>query len=74
MLDGAARLPELLAEASRMGMPALAMTDHGNLFGAYEFYTRGARGRHQTDHRHGGVPHTRHLQVRANPSALGVRR
>ena len=40
MLDGAARLPELLAEASRMGMPALAMTDHGNLFGAYEFYTR----------------------------------
>ena len=40
MLDGAARLPELLAKAPRMGMPALAMTDHGNLFGAYEFYTR----------------------------------
>jgi DNA polymerase III subunit alpha len=40
MLDGAARLDELFAEASRMGMPALAMTDHGNLFGAYEFYAK----------------------------------
>jgi DNA polymerase-3 subunit alpha len=40
MLDGAARLPELFAETARMGMPALAMTDHGNVFGAYDFYTR----------------------------------
>ena len=38
MLDGAARLTELFAEAARMGMPALAMTDHGNVFGAYDFY------------------------------------
>jgi DNA polymerase-3 subunit alpha len=38
MLDGAARLKDLFAECSRMGMPALAMTDHGNLFGAYDFY------------------------------------
>src|SRR5215470_15502586 len=38
MLDGAARLKDLFAETSRMGMPALAMTDHGNLYGAYEFY------------------------------------
>src|SRR5438105_10665499 len=38
MLDGAARLKDLFAEASRMGMPALAMTDHGNLYGAYDFY------------------------------------
>ena len=30
MLDGAARLTELFAEAARMGMPALAMTDHDN--------------------------------------------
>jgi DNA polymerase-3 subunit alpha len=43
MLDGAARLDELFAEAARMGMPALAMTDHGNLFGAYEFYTKARR-------------------------------
>jgi DNA polymerase-3 subunit alpha len=38
MLDGAAKLEPLLAETARMGMPALAMTDHGNLFGAYDFY------------------------------------
>jgi DNA polymerase-3 subunit alpha len=38
MLDGAARLKHLFAESARMGMPALAMTDHGNLFGAYDFY------------------------------------
>ena len=38
MLDGAARVGELLGEAVRMGMPAIAMTDHGNVFGAYDFY------------------------------------
>ena len=38
MLDGAARLGELFEATARMGMPALAMTDHGNVFGAYDFY------------------------------------
>jgi DNA polymerase III subunit alpha len=38
MLDGAARLKDLFAETARMGMPALAMTDHGNLYGAYDFF------------------------------------
>ncbi len=41
MLDGAARVNELLAEAARMEMPALAMTDHGNMFGSYEFWKAG---------------------------------
>jgi DNA polymerase-3 subunit alpha len=40
MLDGAARLRDLFAECARMGMPALAMTDHGNVFGAFDFYTQ----------------------------------
>jgi DNA polymerase-3 subunit alpha len=40
MLDGAARLTELFDAAARMEMPALAMTDHGNVFGAYEFYAK----------------------------------
>ncbi|HEY2296926.1 MAG TPA: DNA polymerase III subunit alpha [Jatrophihabitans sp.] len=40
MLDGAARLTELFDETARMGMPALAMTDHGNVFGAYDFYRK----------------------------------
>jgi DNA polymerase III subunit alpha len=38
MLDGAARLGSLFTEVARLGMPAVAMTDHGYLYGAYEFY------------------------------------
>ncbi|HEY5134501.1 MAG TPA: DNA polymerase III subunit alpha [Candidatus Nanopelagicales bacterium] len=41
MLDGAARLGDLFSEAARLGMPALAMSDHGNVYGAYDFYKRG---------------------------------
>ena len=40
MLDGAAKLDELFAATARMGMPALAMTDHGNVFGAYDFWKK----------------------------------
>ncbi len=38
MLDGAARLGNLFERTAEMGMPALAMTDHGNVFGAHDFY------------------------------------
>jgi DNA polymerase III subunit alpha len=38
MLDGAARLKDLLAEVASQGMTHVAMTDHGNLFGAAEFH------------------------------------
>ncbi|MET1058695.1 MAG: PHP domain-containing protein, partial [Nocardioides sp.] len=38
MLDGAARLGALAERTAELGMPAIAMTDHGNVFGAYEFY------------------------------------
>ncbi len=41
MLDGAARLGELFEATAAMGMPALAMTDHGNVFGAHDFYRQG---------------------------------
>ena len=37
-LDGAAKNSLLFAEAARQGMPAVAMSDHGNMFGAYEFF------------------------------------
>lgn len=40
MLDGAARLEALAARTAELGMPAIAMTDHGNVFGAYEFYKK----------------------------------
>jgi len=38
MLDGAARVRELVAEAVRLGMPALAVTDHGVTYGLVDFY------------------------------------
>ena len=38
MLDGAARIGPMVQEAVRLGMPALAVTDHGNTFAAFEFY------------------------------------
>ncbi|QWF83132.1 DNA polymerase III subunit alpha [Amycolatopsis sp. CA-230715] len=38
MLDGAAKIGPLFAEAARLEMPAVGMTDHGNMYGADEFY------------------------------------
>jgi DNA polymerase-3 subunit alpha len=40
MLDGAARLDDLFAKTAELGMPAIAMTDHGNVFGAYDFWKK----------------------------------
>ncbi len=73
MLDGAARVGELLDEAARLEMPALAITDHGNMFGAFDFYKQArARGiRPIIGHR--GLPHARHQPVRAAPGPLGQR-
>jgi len=38
MLDGAARIADLIAEVSRLEMPAVGITDHGVMFGAYEMW------------------------------------
>jgi DNA polymerase III subunit alpha len=38
LLDGLGKIPRLVARAKELGMPALALTDHGVLFGAVEFY------------------------------------
>lgn len=38
MLDGAAKLKPLFEETQRLEQPAIAMTDHGNMYGAYSFY------------------------------------
>ncbi len=37
LLDGASKIPDLVKRAKSLGMPALAVTDHGNLHGAVEF-------------------------------------
>ena len=39
-LDGACKVDHLVARAAQLGMPALAITDHGVLSGAVQFYRR----------------------------------
>ncbi|MGO8822500.1 MAG: PHP domain-containing protein, partial [Desulfomonilaceae bacterium] len=39
LLDGAIRIPDLIARAKEYKMSSVAMTDHGNLFGAMDFYS-----------------------------------
>lgn len=41
LLDGACKIPDLIQTTLDQGAPAVALTDHGNLFGALDFYTRG---------------------------------
>ena len=43
LLDGAIRMKELMKKAAEFRMPAVAVTDHGNLFGAIEFYQEATR-------------------------------
>ena len=43
MLDGAAKMAALVAEVSRLGMPAVAVTDHGNMYGSDDFYQQATK-------------------------------
>ncbi|MCS7189343.1 MAG: DNA polymerase III subunit alpha [Bacteroidia bacterium] len=43
LLDGASRLPALMEQAKSLGMPALALSDHGNLFAVPKFCAEAAR-------------------------------
>ncbi len=38
ILDGGIKIPDLINQVKKLGMDAIALTDHGNLFGAFEFY------------------------------------
>ncbi|MGC9603599.1 MAG: DNA polymerase III subunit alpha [Minisyncoccia bacterium] len=40
LLDGLAKIDQLIAKAKEFGMEAMALTDHGNLYGAVEFYKK----------------------------------
>ena len=40
LLDGFNRIPQLVEQTKKLGMTALAVTDHGNLYGAVEFYSK----------------------------------
>lgn len=43
LLDGANKIPDILERASKLGQPAIAITDHGNLYGALEFFLAGRK-------------------------------
>ena len=43
LLDGACRIGELMNEASKRGVPALAVTEHGNMFSAIAFHDEARR-------------------------------
>ncbi|MEZ4755838.1 MAG: DNA polymerase III subunit alpha [Flavobacteriales bacterium] len=47
LLDGAASIPSLFKKALKDGQPALAITDHGNMFGAFKFVAEA--GKHKND-------------------------
>ena len=64
MLDGASLLGPLFDRTAELGMPAIAMTDHGNVHGAFDFYSKAREAGRQADHRHGGLPHARHAPQR----------
>ncbi len=74
MLDGAARLGALAERTAELGMPAIAMTDHGNVFGAYEFYKKAKAAGCEADHRHRGLLRPEHLPLRAQGRQLLRRR
>ena len=38
LLDGTTRINDLVRRVEELGMPAVALTDHGNMFGALKFY------------------------------------
>jgi histidinol phosphatase-like PHP family hydrolase len=47
LLDGAASIPALFKKAAADGQPALAITDHGNMFGAFKFVAEA--GKHKNE-------------------------
>ena len=51
MLDGAARIPDVVARAVADGQPAVGITDHGNMYGVLDFYHGRACGGRQAGHR-----------------------
>ena len=50
LLDGASRIPELVARTKELGMTHLAITDHGNMYGVIHFYQRMSKQGRPSDH------------------------
>ena len=73
MLDGAARVGEVVAAAVADGQPAIGITDHGNMYGVLDFYKACRDAGRQPDHRHRGL-HGRREPLRAAGPAGAHRR
>jgi len=55
LLDGLGQVDDLIKKAQECGMPALAITDHGVMYGAIEFLQESEEGRTQADYRRGSL-------------------
>jgi len=55
LLDGAISFDKLLKQCKKLDMDAVAVTDHGNLFGAIEFYIKGNRSPYKAHYRYRGI-------------------
>ena len=64
LLDGANRIPDLVAHVKKLGMDSLAVTDHGNMHAAWSFYEDAKAPEDPADPRLRGLP-----RVRAAPGA-----
>src|SRR5213080_3250360 len=62
LLDGAAQLEKLVQKAKALGFKALALTDHGNLFGGIDFYIAPGN-RKERGSQDGGYEGANHLTV-----------
>ena len=82
LLDGFSNLKKLVKNAQEMGMPAVALTDHGTMFGVIEFFNAATRRRDQADHRPGSLhgaraddrPRLQAGQKLPSPAAAGRKR
>ena len=73
LLDGACRIKDLVAKCKALEMPAVAVTDHGNLFGAVEFYAAAVDCRREADSRLRGLHGPRRPARQGGPRPQGER-
>ncbi len=74
LLDGANKISALIPHVKKLGMPAVAMTDHGNMFGAVEFYKKAVEAGVQADHRLRGLRRAARAAPIASVAATTTRR